>query len=89
MDREAASALYAAQHEDAPYHNGTFTDWGKTRSTDHPYRYDEGVVIGIADHNIAPWDEFTTQVDASPIQPRDDDRPLVTSCRPSSAVTTA
>lgn len=66
MEREAASAFYGALHEDAPFHDGTFQSWAKERSRSHPYKYDEGVSIGVAKRDLAPHDLFTTKPDASP-----------------------
>lgn len=69
MEREAAEAAYSALHgKDAAYHDGTFTDWAKTRSASHPYAAQSGMSIGVADRNLAPWDAFTTQVNASPVE---------------------
>ncbi|HEY9353474.1 MAG TPA: hypothetical protein VIP28_09500, partial [Nocardioides sp.] len=69
MEREAANAAYADLHEDAPFHNGTFTSWAKERSKRHPYRYNDGVTITVAGHDPTPWDKFTTEVNASPAPP--------------------
>lgn len=69
MNREGAGDAYAALHgEDAAYHDGTFTDWGKVRSADHPYSAMAGVSIGVAKTDLAPWDDFTTNRDASPVR---------------------
>lgn len=73
MEREAAEAAYAARHEDKPWHDGTFTSWSKERSDSHPYRFDSGVMIGVADHDLTPWDYFTTRESASPIPPGSDE----------------
>lgn len=68
-EREAAEAAYGALHEEKPWHDGTYTSWAKNRSASHPYRFDMGVTIGVADHDLAPWDQFTTQRGASPLPP--------------------
>lgn len=69
MEREAADAMYAALHEDVPFHDGTFTSWAKDRSHKHPYRFSEGVTIGVASTDLAPHDLFTTEKNASPVPP--------------------
>lgn len=68
MEREAAAASYAKLHEKEPYHNGSFTSWSKDRGPSHPYHFNEGVSIGVADENLTPWDKFTTEVNASPVK---------------------
>ena len=76
MERVAASEAYRALHEKQPYHDGTFKSWAATRSSSHPVHFEAGVTIGAATEDLAPWDAFTTQVDASPVAPDDrlDDR---------------
>jgi hypothetical protein len=69
MERAGAEALYADLHEKAPYHDGTFANWSDKRTRGFPFKYDEGVTIGVADHDLSPWDEFTTNRDASPLPP--------------------
>lgn len=76
MEREAAEVAYSTLHgadTDAQWHNGTFASWSKERSAAHPYSASSGMSIGVADRDLAPWDKFTTEVDASPIQPSDTD----------------
>lgn len=73
VEQDAARAAYSALHEAAPYHDGTFADWSKDRSADHPYHFNDGVDIGVALVDPAPWDSFTTDVRASPIKPDDDE----------------
>ena len=51
MEQRAAEARYAALHEDAPYHDGTFEFWSSDRTADTPYRYDEGVDIVVTTEN--------------------------------------
>lgn len=62
MELEAAEARYAERHKDLQYHDGTFpTDlskWAKERSDTHPYRYDAGVVIFVADTDLEPHNHF-------------------------------
>jgi len=67
MEIVAARAAYERLHEEMPFHDGTFTRWGKTRSASFPYGHSDGVEVGVADEDLAPWDEFTTKVAASPI----------------------
>lgn len=72
MERKAALATYEALHEAAPFHDGRFSDWAKSRGPDHPYHATEGVSIGASDRDLAPRDEFTTDEFASP-EPRPDE----------------
>lgn len=67
MEKASAEFRYARLHEDAPYHDGTFTSWAKEQSTSHPLHYSAGVTIWVAQVDIAPHDEFTTDAQASPI----------------------
>lgn len=67
MNQEAARAAYEALHEKRPYHDGTFTSWAERRGPSHPFHYNAGVSIGVADEDLTPWDEFTTKADASPV----------------------
>ena len=70
MERAAAEeALTALRGSEARYHDGTFTRWSKTRSSEFPYPSGAGESIGVADTDLAPWDEFTTKLDASPVPP--------------------
>lgn len=69
MEREAAQAAYEALHEAEPWHDGTFTQWSKDRSSMYPYHFRHGVTIGVTDGNVAPWDEFTTKRSATPFPP--------------------
>lgn len=72
MEREAAqAALGALRGEDAKWHDGTFTSWRKDRSASHPYPAGAGEYVHVADVDVAPWDEFTTKLDASPVPPSD------------------
>lgn len=58
MARTAARRQYEALHEQAPWHNGTFEHWAKERSDNHPFRYDDGVTIGVSRHDLTPDDMF-------------------------------
>ena len=43
---KAAQELYAARHEDKPFHDGSFGKiggWAEKRSRAYPFRYDDGV----------------------------------------------
>ena len=71
MERDAAQAAYSDLHgEDAGWHDGTFTRWAAERSAAFPYSASSGVSIHVADADVAPWDDFTTNRDASPIEPK-------------------
>lgn len=58
MEKEAAIARYQELHEDRPYHNGSFSSWSDKRTREHPYRYDEGVSIGVSLVDNNPDDDF-------------------------------
>ncbi|MGH3996674.1 MAG: hypothetical protein ACRDTJ_04345 [Pseudonocardiaceae bacterium] len=73
MERRAAETLYAELHEKEPYHNGTFASWSKDRGPSHPYHFNDGVSVGVTDRDVTPWDTFTTQRNASPTPPTEDD----------------
>ena len=51
---EAAQALYADQHEDAPFHDGSFLRWSKKRSRDYPFRYTDGVTFWLSPVEVDP-----------------------------------
>lgn len=71
MELAAANAAYARLHEKEPFHDGSFTSWAGDRSSSHPYHFNDGVSIGVTDHDATPWDKFTTERDASPVPPAD------------------
>lgn len=74
MERTAAvEALNSLRGADAQFHNGTFTSWAKEWSSDHPYPAGAGEAVGVADTDLMPWDRFTTDLRASPIQPENDE----------------
>lgn len=50
------------------FHNGDFTAWSEVRTEAFPCPAGAGETIGVASYDIAPWDEFTTELDASPVQ---------------------
>lgn len=83
MELEAASSTYDDLHKDAPYHDGTFQSWSKERGEAFPYRYTEGVKLGVADHDLAPWDTFTTDMNASPLPDASDEPELDDDAEPS------
>ena len=53
-----AEAKYDELHKAAPYHDGTFTKWGRERSKKTPYHYRDGVKIWVADTDLSPHDHF-------------------------------
>lgn len=69
MEREAAAAAYEDLHSDRPYHDGTFQNWSDKRSRQYPYHATSGVKFGATSRDIAPWDKFTTDEHASPVEP--------------------
>lgn len=66
MEKAAADAAYARLHDDAKWHDGTFTSWVENQSATHPYRFDFGVEIGVSETDLRPHDKFTTIPSASP-----------------------
>lgn len=68
MAQEAFDARYAALHQAQPFHDGSFSSWAKERSDSHPYHFAAGVLVGVADRDVTPWDDFATEVDASPLR---------------------
>lgn len=54
MANQAANARYDAEHDDMPYHDGTFKNWGPKRSALFPFERREGVVIWVAPDDIDP-----------------------------------
>lgn len=80
MESQAANALYAELHKAKPYHDGTFENWSADRTAAHPYKYDEGVTIWIAETDLAPHDHFLGGAhaceecqDADPDEPDDEE----------------
>lgn len=67
MNRAAADAMYSDLHEKRPFHDGTFTRWAEKRSRLFPFHYRDGVNVHVAEEDIAPGDEFTTEANASPL----------------------
>lgn len=51
------------------FHDGTYQGWVKEFDPAHPFRYDDGTRFYMAASDVAPWDEFTTDPDASPVKP--------------------
>lgn len=69
MAQEAVQAQYAGLHKDEPFHDGTFTRWSSERTFLHPFHFDAGVSVAVADHDVHPWDDFTSEKNASPVPP--------------------
>ena len=67
MERAAAERQYARLHEDAPWHDGTFTSWRKEPSASHPYHASDGAVF-ISTVDLTPDDKFLTDAKASPVR---------------------
>jgi hypothetical protein len=72
MARSAAESTYRRQHEKRPWHNGTFTSWVEHPSKSHPYYMDVGLRFAAAQTDLAPWDDFMTNPNASPLPPSDE-----------------
>lgn len=58
MEREAAAAKYARLHQDAQWHDGSFTSWSTQPDVSHPYHRDHGVTIWVAKKDYSPDDDF-------------------------------
>lgn len=58
METEAAASKWAALHEQHPYHDGTFKSWAKDRSDSHPYHFQAGVTVWVAETDLNPHDHF-------------------------------
>jgi hypothetical protein len=58
MEAAAANWRYDDLHEKAPYHDGAFTSWAKTRSLSHPYHARDGVSVWVAQADLNPTDAF-------------------------------
>lgn len=58
MQLKAAMALYSQLHDEAPYHDGSFTRWAKKRSNDYPFHALEGVSFYLAATDVNPDDDF-------------------------------
>ena len=66
MQLAGAQALYADLHEERPYHDGTFADWSKERTSQHPFHHNDGVTIILAAEDLFPDDDFLTNERAAP-----------------------
>jgi hypothetical protein len=53
-----AEARYDALHKDLPFHDGTFTSWGKERTNRTPFHYRDGVRIWVSKFDLTPDDNF-------------------------------
>ena len=70
VERETAIAtMKAVRGQNANFHDGTFTKWAKEWSTQYRVPAGAGETVGVAEVDLAPWDEFTTKRDASPVPP--------------------
>lgn len=71
MEREAADAQHARLHHARPWHNGDGTVWVAEPSLLHPYKFDMGVTIGVAETDLRPDDKFLTRESWAPEVPID------------------
>lgn len=67
MEQAAADARYARVHDERKWHNGDFTSWAEKPSREHPYRYDFGVTIGVAETDLYPDDKFLSDERCGPL----------------------
>jgi hypothetical protein len=72
MALDDGRAAYHRLHKGAEYHDGSFMKWSPVQSKEFPFHMDSGVTIGVASTDLAPWDEFTTERDASPVPPSEE-----------------
>lgn len=66
MEREAAAAKYARLHSELKWHNGDFTSWAKDPDDSHPYSYEMGVTVWVAQQDYNPNDAFLSGESLSP-----------------------
>jgi hypothetical protein len=68
MEQASAEATYEGIHKKAKWHDGSFTSWSAEWSPSHPVPLSGNYIkVGVADHDLTPWDKFTTDVEASPL----------------------
>lgn len=54
----AAQALYADQHMERPYHDGSFQSWSKERTRAYPFHYRDGVSMYLAPIEMDPDNQW-------------------------------
>lgn len=55
---EAAKGLYAALHEDKPYHDGSFKRWAKERSHSTAFHFSDGVSFYLSEADDPDAEDF-------------------------------
>lgn len=73
MELAAAEARYDENHEDLPYHDGSWKRWAANRSENFPYHYRDGVRLWIAREDVDPTDDFLTPPEKYKGEDIDDD----------------
>lgn len=59
MAQAWAEHRYNEMHKDAPFHDGTFTEWGSERTRRTPFHFrDDGVTLWMASVDLSPDDDF-------------------------------
>lgn len=58
-------------HKDAPYHDGSFKVWSQEPTMETPFHYSDGTRFFMSPVELAPWDDWTVDVYASPMKPDD------------------
>lgn len=58
MSQKAAQWMWESKHEKEPYHDGSFTNWAKDRSSQFPFHRDDGVTIWVSRLDLTPDDDF-------------------------------
>lgn len=56
--QQSAARQYDTLHEDMPFHDGTFTNWGEKCSPFTPFKHDDGVTIIVTAEDFTPDDDF-------------------------------
>lgn len=62
---KAAERLYEKQHEERPYHDGSFSEWASQPSLDYPFHYMDGVSFWLSPVDLNPEDDWLGNVPAS------------------------
>lgn len=68
---EAAKRQYSLLHKKEPYHDGSFKFWSKEPTPFTPFHFMDGVRLRMSPIELAPWDQWTTDENASPDKPDD------------------
>lgn len=78
MQLRAAERIYGLLHEDAPFHDGTFTNWASKPSREFPFHFNDGVSIWLSTQDDRPDDLFLGKTQSESFE-SDNDLPSDTS----------